>query len=58
MNVDSGYIVLFRGNLQLFIHLRLVLNAVLSQSAIHIQDLALALPGVAFGMNVYLLVSV
>ena len=58
MDVDSGYIMFFRRNLQLFVHLRLVLNAVLSQSAVHIQDLALALPGVAFGMNVYLLVSV
>lgn len=58
MDVDGRDVVLLGRHLQLLVELGLVLDAVVGQRGVHVQRLALALPGVALRVHVDLLVAV
>jgi hypothetical protein len=56
--MDGWDVLLFRRNLQLFVQLGLVLDAVIAESCLHVERLPLALPGVALGVHVDLFISI
>lgn len=58
MDMYGGEVLLFGWDFQFLVHGGLVNDAVISESGVHVEYFALALPGVALGVYVYFLVAV
>lgn len=56
--MDCRHVLLLLRHFKFLVLSTVIYNTILAESEVHVESLLFALPGVAFGMAVYLLVSI